>query len=138
MSTTEHTLVRLTLTAWIVSNYQICGCCSNCSKHVEFLWRPRFKQDLVGQFLQAEPWIHISRLELRKLLCSVLAELGYVCVLADVSAKKVQVRFPDGHVHRVTGIAMSIHKRLHSSVLLAKSTMRSPKHMQRPVSKRGC
>ena len=28
-----------------------------CAKHVEFLWRKRFKDDLVTQFVRSEPWL---------------------------------------------------------------------------------
>ena len=77
-----------------------------CNRHIEFLWRKRYKIDLVSQFIRSEPWISkVDRLKMRELMVSTLGEHGYSCLLANTSSAKARVRFPSGEIHRITGIA---------------------------------
>lgn len=76
---------------------------------VEFLCRARFKTDLVSEFVAHEPWIaQATQGEKRRLLIESLQECGYECVLADATSRKKRVCFPDGRVHRVTGVVVGI------------------------------
>ena len=73
-------VVRATLISWIGRYFEHCDCIDSngipggrCAKHVEFLWRKRFKDDLVTQFVRSEPWLHnVDRLLLRDLMVSCL------------------------------------------------------------------
>lgn len=79
---------------------------------VEFLWRARYKADLVSEFVAHEPWIAQATVgEKRRLLIESLQECGYECVLADATSRKKKVRFPDGRVHRVTGVVVGIRRK---------------------------
>ena len=106
-------VVRATLSAWLCREYQRCTCemqssTSRCPKHIEFLWRKRFKDDLVTQFVRAEPWLaKADRLQLRDMMVNALAAKGYPVLLANTSSSKARVNFPDGSSHRVTGVALN-------------------------------
>ena len=73
-------VVRATLSSWIGRHFEHCSCIDSagipggrCAKHVEFLWRKRFKDDLVTQFVRSEPWLHkADRLRLRDMMVSCL------------------------------------------------------------------
>ena len=86
----------------------------------EFLWRPRFKADLVSRFVQCEPWIKsANRVFLRELMVHALGECGYDCVLANESSVKARVRFPDGKGRRVTGVVVGIAPAAATTVVAA-------------------
>ena len=103
-----HTALRL----WLQTEFRPCRCQSKCSQHIEFLWRKRFKDDLVTQFVRAKPWFaKADRLKLRDMMVMSLQALGYPTLLANTSSCKARVNFPDGTSHRVTGIALSIQHR---------------------------
>ncbi len=108
-------VVRAALSSWLVRNFEPCKCdtsrahAGRCSKHIEFLWRKRYKEDLVTEFVRAEPWLaKADRLRLRELMVLALEAHGYMVLLANTSSSKARVNFPDGTQHRVTGIAMGI------------------------------
>lgn len=108
-------VVRAALSSWLCRSFEHCNCdvslahAGRCSKHVEFLWRKRFKEDLVTEFVKAEPWLaKADRLRLRELMVLALEAHGYTVLLANTSSSKARVAFPDGTQHRVTGIAMGI------------------------------
>ena len=73
-------VVNATLSSWIGRHFEHCSCIDSagipggrCAKHVEFLWRKRFKDDLVTQFVRSEPWLHkADRLRLRDMMVSCL------------------------------------------------------------------
>ena len=97
--------VRATMRAWI-ERYFAPG------DGVEFLWRARYKPDLLSQFVAHEPWIAgVDRLTLRPLLIDATEACGYTCLLADKSSRKARVVFPDGKEHRVTGVVTGIKRK---------------------------
>lgn len=97
--------VVATMCAWIERHYAP-------GDGVEFLWRARFKEDLVTKFVRDEPWISLAnRVYLRDLLVHAFEALGYRCVLANTSYSKKRVRFPDGSCHRVTGVVVDIQEK---------------------------
>ena len=110
-------VVSATLVQWLASGFEPCRCDrtlsgGRCSKHIEFLWRKRFKDDLVTQFVRSEPWLaKADRLRLRDLMVGALTSRGYPVLLANTSSSKARVSFPDGTSHRVTGIALGIRTR---------------------------
>ena len=94
--------VRATMRIWIDRYFAPGG-------GFEFLWRARFKPDLVQEFIAHEPWIaRADKLMLRDLLIESLGACGYTCVLANVGSRKERVTFPDGTVHRVSGVVTGI------------------------------
>ena len=115
-------VVRATLHAWLGRHFEPCNCGganSRCAKHIEFLWRKRFKEDLVTLFVRSEPWLaKADRLRLRDMMVSGLEGRGYSYLLANTSSSKARVNFPDGSCHRVTGIALGIRRRGGSSASL--------------------
>ena len=108
-------VVHATLNAWLGRYFEPCGCRNpngKCAKHAEFIWRKRFKEDLVTLFVRSEPWLaKADRLRLRDMMVTGLEERGYPHLLANTSSSKARVIFPDGTCHRVTGIAMAIKRR---------------------------
>jgi hypothetical protein len=122
MSAPEHQIwddvANSTLRSWLSRTFEPCACdpftmpAGRCNRHVEFLWRKRFKEDLVTQFVRSEPWLQkLDRLNLRDMMVSNLQALGFDTLLANTSAAKARVAFPDGKVHRITGIALGIRRR---------------------------
>ena len=109
--------VRARLLAWLGDTFVPCACEGRCSSHVEFLWRARFKDDLVAQFRRTGA--EVGTLALREMLPECLAARGFSFVLADTSHSKVRVRFPDGRVRRVTGVAFGLRRRRYPEVPLA-------------------
>jgi hypothetical protein len=112
-----HEVIRATLSAWLCRHFQPC-CCEptsahlRCHRHVEFLWRKRYKDDLVTQFVRAEPWLQkADRLHLRDMMVTSLIAKGFPVLLANTSSSKARVHFPDGTRHRVTGVALNIRRR---------------------------
>ena len=112
-----HEVIRATLSAWLCRHFQPC-CCEpksahlRCHRHVEFLWRKRYKDDLVTQFVRAEPWLQkADRLHLRDMMVTALIAKGFPVLLANTSSSKARVHFPDGTCHRVTGVALNIRRR---------------------------
>ena len=104
--------VSVTLKSWLANTFERCSCdpallpAKRCNRHIEFLWRKRYKDDLVSQFMRSEPWIsRVDRLRMRELMVSSLNDNGYSCLLANTTSAKARVRFPNGEIHRVTGIA---------------------------------
>ena len=140
-------VVRATLSSWIGKNFAHCSCIDSagipggrCAKHIEFLWRKRFKDDLVTQFLRSEPWLHkADRLRLRDMMVSCLEAHDFCYLLANTSSSKARVNFPDGSTHRVTGIAMGIRRRVaeHSVVAVAKSTSATSESTQQSAAGSG-
>lgn len=111
-------IVRATLTTWLSRYFEPCACAggqpgARCAKHVEFLWRKRFKEDLVTLLVRSEPWLaKADRLRLRDMMVTVLEARGYFTLLANTSSSKARVNFPDGTCHRVTGVALGINRRV--------------------------
>jgi hypothetical protein len=97
--------VRATMRVWI-DRFFVQG------DGVEFIWRARFKRDLLNEFAAHEPWVaRVDRIELRALLVDSLEACGYTCLLAEQSSRKTRVRFPDGTERRVTGVVTGIQRK---------------------------
>ena len=123
-------VVHATLSAWLHRQFQPCSCdlqtpTARCAKHVEFIWRKRFKDDLVTQFVRAEPWLaKADRQKLRDLMVTALTGQGFPVLLANTSSSKARVNFPDGSSHRVTGVALNIRRRTAEGAVVAASSVR--------------
>lgn len=112
--------VTACVAAWLAASYEPCGCVAPTCAHLEFVWRARFKPDLVTEFLRGHPWAasYAERVDLRAVVVDAARRQGYRPLLANATHAKLRVAFPDGTRRRVTGVVGRMRRRRVAAALL--------------------